>query len=109
MTVIKRVPNRDTSHRGMLSNRPTPSMAVTISLGRVAAVVMEPPSPLITVCVMPPQILKIAVIISIHRPTAVLARIKRIRWRSTYSGLWKSRKLAALWKIAIAKNSTNRP
>jgi len=43
ITVIKRVPNRETSHRGMLSNRPTPSMAVTISLGSVAAVEIEPP------------------------------------------------------------------
>ena len=87
MTVIKSEPNRETSQRGMLSKRPAPSIAFMMSLGKVAAVEMELPSPLIAVCTIPPHISKMAVMISMHLPTAVLARIKRIKCRNTNSGL----------------------
>ena len=87
MTVMNSVPRSETSQRGMLSKSPAPSMASTISSGSVAAVEMEPPSPLIAVWTTPPQMLKMASMISMHRPTAVLARMKRIKWRKTNSGL----------------------
>ena len=64
MTVMKRLPRNDTSHKGILSIKPTPSMALTISEGRVAVCVTAVPIPFITVATIPPQILNIAVIIS---------------------------------------------
>ena len=93
---MTREPRKDTSQRGILSSRPRLSMAVTISVGRVAAVEMEEPMPPMTVLMIPPQILKMAVISSMQLPTATFAMIKRIKWRRANSGRWKSRKLAAL-------------
>ncbi len=106
---MNRLPSRDTSHKGMLSRRPRPSMAVTISLGNVAAVETEPPMPLMTVATIPPHTLKMAVMISMQLPTATFARMKRMKCRKANSGRWKSRKLAALWKMPMAKNRTRRP
>lgn len=70
MTVINRLPNRETNQRDMLSSKPSLSIAVTISAGRVAAVEVELPIPNMTVAMIPPHALKIAVIISIRLPTA---------------------------------------
>ena len=80
-----------------------------VTAGRVAAVETEPPVPDMIVAMIPPHTLKIAVIISIQLPTATFARMKRIKCRRANSGRWKSRKLAALWKMPIAKDRTNRP
>ena len=62
--VTRMEPRKDTSQRGMDCKKPTLSMASTISLGRVAACVTAPPIPPMTVCTMPPQMEKIAVMIS---------------------------------------------
>ena len=93
---MTREPRKDTSQRGILCKRPRPSMAVTISVGRVAAVEMEEPILPMAVLIIPAQMLKIAVISSMQLPTATFAIIKRIKWRRANSGRWKSRKLAAL-------------
>ncbi len=98
-----------TSQRGMLAKKPTFSMASTISWGTVTPAATMPPIPLITDWTMPPQMEKTTVMISMAELTATLAAIKRMKWRRAYSGLCKSRKLAADWKIPMAKNSTRRP
>ena len=79
MIVIKRLDNRDTSHRGILSKRPKLSTAVTISVGSVAAVEIEPPTLPITVLTTPPQMANMAVINSMQLPTASFAKINLIK------------------------------
>ena len=102
-------PRKETSQRGMDCKKPTSSMAVTISLGRVAVSLTAPPTPPITVCTIPPQMEKMAVMSSIPEPTATLAAAKRRKCRRAYSGRWISRKDAADWNTPMAKNSTSRP
>ena len=109
ITVINRLPSMATSQSGMLAKKPTFSMASTISWGIVTPAATMPPIPLITDWTMPPQMEKTTVMISMAELTATLAAIKRMKWRRAYSGLCKSRKLAADWKIPMAKNSTSRP
>ena len=59
-----RLPSIDTSQRGMEARKPTSSMALTISVGRVAAVDTAPPMPDMTLETTPPQMWKIASMIS---------------------------------------------
>ena len=56
-----------------------------------------------------PQMAKIAVMISMPRPTATLASTKRMKCRRANSGLCSSLKDAAEEKMPIAKNNTKRP
>lgn len=84
-------------------------MVSTISWGTVTPAEAMPPISFITDWTMPPQMEKMAVMISMAEPTATFAATKRIKWRRANSGRWKSRKLAADWNTLIAKNRTSRP
>ena len=106
---MKRLPRKDTSHNGMLCIKPTSSMALTISPGRLAEVVTAPPMLFMDAETTLPQMEKMAVMISIPRPTATLASTKRMKCRRANSGLCSSLKDAAEEKMPIAKKSTSNP
>ena len=98
------------AHDGLASFiKPTSSMALTISPGRLAEVVTAPPILFMDAETTLPQMEKMAVMISIPRPTATLASTKRMKCRRANSGLCSSLKDAAEEKTPIAKNSTNKP
>ena len=94
-TVIMRLPNRETSQRGIASKKPRLLIALVISEGRVAATVTAPPILDMALEAIPLQMEKMASIISIADPTATLAPAKRIKWRRANSGRCSSRKDAA--------------
>ena len=84
-------------------------MAVTSSIGSVADSVTALPILPIMAETTPPHMEKIAVIISMPLPTAILAPAKRIKWRSANSGLCSSLNDDADWNMPIAKNKTKSP
>ena len=106
MTVIKRLPRKETIQRGMLCKSPKSSIAATSSAGRVADSVTAPPTLHMMADTTLPQIAKMDVIISMPLPTAILAPAKRIKCRRANSGLCNSLKDAADWNMPMAKKST---
>ncbi len=94
-TVISRLPRKDTSQRGMLCKMPTSSIALTISAGSAAVVMIPQPMLFMDADTTLPQMEKIAVISSMPRPTATFAGTKRMKCRRANSGLCSSRKDAA--------------
>ena len=63
----------------MLCIKPTSSMALTISVGNVAESATAPPMLFMDADTTLPQMAKIAVMISMPRPTATLASTKRMK------------------------------
>jgi hypothetical protein len=96
------------AQRGMLSRKPTSSMMVTISSGRVVSVSADIPEAVMIVEIIPCATLKSAVISSIPWVTAAWASTKRIKHLNTISGFFNSVKLEHVFTIPITKNSTSR-
>ena len=105
---MNRDPSRVMAHRGMLSKKPTSSMMVTISLGRVVSVSADKPEASMMVEIMPCATLKSAVISSMPWVTAAWASTKRIKHLNTISGFFNSVKLEHVFTIPMTKNSTSR-
>ncbi len=89
-TQMNRDPSRVMAHRGMLSQKPTSSMMVTISAGRVVSVSADSPEAVMMVEIIPWATLNSAVISSIPWVTAVCASTKRIKHLNTISGFFNS-------------------
>ena len=90
---MNRDPSRVMAHRGMLSQKPTSSMMVTISAGRVVSVSADSPEAVMMVEIIPWATLNSAVISSIPWVTAACASTKRIKHLNTISGFFNSVKL----------------
>ena len=80
-------PSRVMAQRGMLSKKPTSSMMVTISAGRVVSVSADSPEAVMMVEIMPCATLKSAVISSMTWVTAAWASTKRIKHLNTIEDL----------------------
>ena len=106
---MNREPSRVMAHRGMLSKKPTLSMVVTISLGRVVADMAVRPEEDMMVDTMPWATLNSAVISSIPCPTAAWASTNRTKHRKAISGFFSSAKLPQVLTTPAAKKSTSRP
>ena len=108
-TVISRLPNKVTIHKGIDSSIPTASILSTISEGSSVTVPPAIPEWDMIFVTMPCTMEKIAVKSSMPDMTAPCASAKRIKAFTTCSGFFISVKFPQVFTSPAAKNRTSRP
>ena len=88
--VINILPSRVTAHRGMLSKKPTSSIAVMIVSGSTVSVAVPTPTVVMIVLVIPCTMSKIANMNSMPYTTRPRAMAKRMNNFAACSGLLMS-------------------